>query len=689
MTVSQGGFRLTPTAIITVLFLAALFSAAIRLSTLLPVDDWWQVLVNPDLNSYAQVLVHDSVLPRFVIALVAGGVLGLSGAIFQQVLRTPLADPSTLGVSAGAYLALAVAGLGAPALAASGRELIALAGGLTAFALVFLIAWPHRLSPIALILAGLVITFVCGAISAAISLSYSMGMNSLFVWASGSLTQNDWSAVARLLPYAAFGCIGAALLARPLSVLSLSDEGARSLGLSLSSIRLLSILLAVMLAAFTVSAVGVIGFVGFAAPFIARASGARRLPQRLIASMIIGAALLLAADEALQQATRFMREIPAGAATGLLGAPLIAIFLRRLPVVETPALPAAERRNHRPLLYLAVTAMVMLAMIWISLSLGPSLDGWHFASPWETQSLLIWRLPRLAAAAAAGILFALSGTVIQRITGNPMASPEVIGVNTGAALGILLLVLLAPSFTPLTQLGSAAAGAVVGLVAVLLMGRRSHYNPNHVLLFGIAINTAFAALIAVLLGTGLPKVYGVLQWLAGSTYSTTPLQAMIAVTVAVVLLAIAPFFSRWLDLLPLGALPSRALGLNVSASRATLLFFSAISAAAATLLIGPLSFVGLMAPHIARTLGFQRALPHMIAAAMAGAALTTLADFIGRVALFPNQLPVGIVTTLIGGPYFLWLMRKPGDRLKNNCSKQGLSLAGTGKERSAGRNATK
>jgi ABC-type Fe3+-siderophore transport system permease subunit len=67
-----------------------------------------------------------------------------------------------------------------------------------------------------------------------------------------------------------------------------------------------------------------------------------------------------------------------------------------------------------------------------------------------------------------------------------------------------------------------------------------------------------------------------------------------------------------------------------------------------------------MAPHIARTLGFQRALPHMIAAAMAGAALTTLADFIGRVALFPNQLPVGIVTTLIGGPYFLWLMRKQG-----------------------------
>ncbi|NLS18618.1 Fe(3+)-hydroxamate ABC transporter permease FhuB [Rhizobium sp. P40RR-XXII] len=652
--------RIGPAAIMLCLFLAALISAAMRLSELLPLHDWWQVAINPDLNSYAQVLVHDSVLPRFLIALVAGGALGLSGIIFQQVLRTPLADPSTLGVSAGAYLALAFATLWAPALAASARELVALIGGLAACALVFLIAWPHRLSPVSLILAGLVITFVCGAVSAAVSLSYGMGMTGLFVWASGSLTQNDWAAVSRLLPYTLCACLGAAFLVRPLELLSLNDERARSLGLPLFHVRLLSIILAVLLAAFTVSAVGVIGVVGFAAPFIARAAGARRLQPRMIASVAIGAILLLAADEALQQAARFVREIPAGAATGLLGAPLIVIFLKRLSVVETPASPIAEKRIHRPLLYLATTAVMLLALIWVSLSLGPSLNGWSFVSPSQMQSLLIWRLPRLAAAAAAGILFALSGTIIQRMTSNPMASPEVIGVSTGAALGILLLVLLAPSFTPISQLGAAAAGAIVSLVAVLLMGYRSRYNPDHVLLFGIAINTAFTALIAILLGTGLPKIFGVLQWMVGSTYSTTPMQATIAVAVAAVALVITPLFTRWLDLLPLGEASSKGLGLSTSISRAALLLFSAISASAATLLIGPLSFVGLMAPHIARTLGFQRALPQMIAAALAGAAITTGADFIGRIALFPNQLPVGIVTSLIGGPYFLWLMRRQG-----------------------------
>ncbi len=654
---AQDRLRIGPTAVIVLLLAAALVSAAMRLSELLPVQYWWHAVANPDLNAYAQVLVHDSVLPRFLIALVAGGALGLSGIIFQQVLRTPLADPSTLGVSAGAYLALALATLCVPALAASARELVALTGGLAAFALVFLIAWPHRLSPISLILAGLVITFICGAVSAAISLSYGMGMTGLFVWASGSLTQNDWSAVSRLLPYTLFGCL-AAFLTRPLELLSLNDEGARSLGLPLFSVRLLSIILAVLLAASTVSAVGVIGFVGFAAPFIARAAGARRLPQRMIASVLIGAILLLAADEALQQAAHFMREIPAGAATGLLGAPLIAVFLRRLPVVETTASPITEKRNARPLLYLAITAVVLLALIWISLSLGPSLNGWSFASPSQIQSFLIWRLPRLAAAAAAGILFALSGTIIQRMTSNPMASPEVIGVSTGAAFGILLLVLLAPSYTPISQLGAAAAGSIVSLVAVLLMGYRSRFNPEHLLLFGIAINTAFAALIAVLLGMGLPKIFGILQWMAGSTHSTTPTQATIAVAVAAVALVITPLFTRWLDLLPLGEASSKALGLSTPVSRAALLLLSATSAATATLLIGPLSFVGVMAPHISRALGFQRALPHMIAAALAGATITTCADFIGRVALFPNQLPVGIVATLIGGPYFLWLMRK-------------------------------
>jgi ABC-type Fe3+-siderophore transport system permease subunit len=650
--------RVTPAIVAALLFAVAIASALVRLAELLPFANWWQAAVNPDVGVYAQILVHDSFLPRLAVALLAGGALGLSGAVFQQVLRTPLADPSTLGVSAGAYLALALATVWVPGLAISAREVIALFGALAAFALVFIVALPHRLSPLSLILAGLVITLVCGAVSAAISLFYGMGLTGLFIWGSGSLNQNDWSAVSHLAPRLALCCVSAGLLARPLALLSLSDESARSLGLSLFAVRGLSIVIAILLAAFTVSAVGVIGFVGLAAPVIARTAGARRLLPRMIWSVLIGSALLLAADEALQQASRVMREIPAGAATAFLGVPLILLLLKRLHPAEVHFDLEAVPCNRRPARWLAAAAVIFLGLVWLSLSIGPSLHGWTFSTPAQAQALMIWRLPRLAAAAAGGVLFALSGTVIQRMTGNPMARPELIGVSTGAALGILLLVVSTPIVTPASQLLAATAGSVISLLLILALARRGEFRPDQVLLLGVALNTAFVALITVMLGTGLPRIYGLLQWMAGSTYSVTPMQAVIAVFVAVLGLAVTPLFARWLDLLPLGGAPARALGLNLSLSRAALLVLSAFMAAAATLLIGPLSFVGLMAPHMARALGFQRALPQLLAAAILGPLIMTLADFIGRVALFPNQLPVGIVATLIGGPYFLFLMRR-------------------------------
>jgi iron complex transport system permease protein len=146
--------------------------------------------------------------------------------------------------------------------------------------------------------------------------------------------------------------------------------------------------------------------------------------------------------------------------------------------------------------------------------------------------------------------------------------------------------------------------------------------------------------------------------MAGSTYSITPVQAEIAVAAAAIGLAVTPFFARWLAMLPLGSGLASALGVNLNLSRAALLILCAIMAAVATLLIGPLSFVGMMAPHMARALGFHRALPQLFAAAIVAPLIMTFADFIGRVALFPNQMPVGVIATIIGGPYFLYLMRK-------------------------------
>jgi iron complex transport system permease protein len=192
----------------------------------------------------------------------------------------------------------------------------------------------------------------------------------------------------------------------------------------------------------------------------------------------------------------------------------------------------------------------------------------------------------------------------------------------------------------------------------MLVSRRASFRPDQMLLAGVAINTIFAALLTTLLGSGDPRLYGLLQWIAGSTVLVTPVQAVAAVVTALLALLIIPLATRWLHILPLGGPAARSMGLNLTTSRMTLLVLAALTAASGTLLVGPLSFVGLMAPHMARALGFRQPISSLAGSALLGAIVMTLADWIARVALFPNQLPVGLVATLIGGPFFLVLVRR-------------------------------
>jgi ferric hydroxamate transport system permease protein len=116
--------------------------------------------------------------------------------------------------------------------------------------------------------------------------------------------------------------------------------------------------------------------------------------------------------------------------------------------------------------------------------------------------------------------------------------------------------------------------------------------------------------------------------------------------------------SRWLDILPLGAPTAQAVGLHVPRVRLVVMLAAAVMTAVPTLVVGPLSFVGLMAPHIARLIGLQRALHHLAGAAILGALLLTLADWAGRTIIFPYQMPAGLLATVIGGPYLMWLLRQ-------------------------------
>jgi len=299
-----------------------------------------------------------------------------------------------------------------------------------------------------------------------------------------------------------------------------------------------------------------------------------------------------------------------------------------------------------------------MVLIGLALTFGPGPDGWTLSFGEQFDALTAWRLPRVMAAAAAGGMLAVAGLLMQRMTGNAMASPEVLGTGAGAAFGMLtaLFVFSEPG-RPL-QLVAATAGSFLALVIVLALGRRSAYAPERFLLAGVALAALFDALIVILTASGDPRAILLMTWYSGSTYGVDLYQALLTLGVATLLLALSPLYKRWLDIMPLGGAVGTGLGLDVAKTRLAILLLTAALTAASTLIVGPLTFIGLMAPHLATRLGARRAMPQLIAAALVGMALMVAADWIGRTVVFPRQIPAGIVATLIGGPMLMWLLSR-------------------------------
>ena len=185
--------------------------------------------------------------PRLATALLAGAGLAVAGVLMQQVLRNPLASPTTLGVAGGANLALMAASLFAPGLMLAGPEWVALLGGAAAMALVFLLSWRRALSPLVVVLAGLVVNLYLGALAMVLLLFNQETLQGLLIWGAGSLAQDGWHDAGFLLPRLALGLVAAWLLLRPLRLLELVDASGRSLGVNLAGLRFAALGAAVFL----------------------------------------------------------------------------------------------------------------------------------------------------------------------------------------------------------------------------------------------------------------------------------------------------------------------------------------------------------------------------------------------------------------------------------------------------------
>lgn len=610
----------------------------------------------------ARMVLDYSTLPRLATAFISGAALALSGALFQHVLRNPLASPTTLGISAGANLTLVLTVLFLPGLLGFGRDLVALAGSGIAALIVIGLGSRRGFSPFSLVLSGMMVSLWCGSLAAILTLMNQRYLESLFIWGAGSLAQQSWDIPVTLLwKTIVLGGL-CTLIVRPLTLLELGEGNAVALGTRLFRLRFAAIAIAVALSAIVASAVGVIGFIGLVGPIIARLAGARRTSHLLLWSALIGGALLFLVDAVVQVLAGDVGDfLPTGAVTAVFGSPLLLILLPRLKTRHR-ALETTRPVHKRPMPVTTVTiaaAGALVVAILLALFVGRALDGSWTVLPTSLWDMLLpLRAPKVLAALSSGAMLAAAGAILQRLTGNEMASPEVLGISAGAVFGLIAAVFVMAAPGVGAEMGSAAAGALIVLAVIFLFAIRSGLAPERVLLAGIALSAMIDAVVGVLASTGDPRALLLLRWMAGSTYIVGWPSALAATAAAAILLGLTLAARRWLDLLPLGPPAAAALGVPLTRSRLVLFALAGLLTAAATLCVGPLTFVGLMGPHLAREAGLVRSKSQLAGAVVIGATLMVVADWIGRTIVFPYQVPAGLVSALIGAPFLLMMLRR-------------------------------
>lgn len=270
--------------------------------------------------------------------------------------------------------------------------------------------------------------------------------------------------------------------------------------------------------------------------------------------------------------------------------------------------------------------------------------------------VLYARLPRTCGCLLAGAALAASGTMIQGVLGNPLAAPNVIGVNAGAGLCTALCAALWPARTAAVPF-AAFLGALGGVLLVLFIAERTGASKMTLVLAGVAVSGMFSAGIDAVLTFFPDALNGYTDFRVGGVANLSMSRVAPAFWVILAALALALSLAGELDVLLLGEETARSLGLPARRLRLALLSLAAALAGAAVSFAGLLGFVGLVAPHMVRRLVGEDSSARLLAAsALGGAALLTLCDILARTLFAPYELPVGVVLSLLGGPFFLWLL---------------------------------
>lgn len=316
-----------------------------------------------------------------------------------------------------------------------------------------------------------------------------------------------------------------------------------------------------------------------------------------------------------------------------------------------------------PVVIVAALAFVAFVRLFVYRDLGGTL-----VFGWATSDVLPFRLTALGSAALAGAALGTSGLLLQVLLRNPLASPYILGLSSGAALGVMVSLYIASvagaTFSTGAHAIPAGLGALGALAIVYALGqRRGWVDPLTLLLVGVVVSAIAGALILTLQHLVPHGLKGdLLTWMGGHIPESLGTTSFVAVAIVILAAVIGSFgLGRALDVAVLGDDEAHSVGLDLGPLRLVLFVVAGMLAAVSVALVGPIGFVGLIAPHAARLLLGARHRPLVLGSALLGAALLVGADALSQILpVRGGRMPAGVFTALVGGPAFIWLLRRGG-----------------------------
>ena len=323
----------------------------------------------------------------------------------------------------------------------------------------------------------------------------------------------------------------------------------------------------------------------------------------------------------------------------------------------------ASHVSFRAIGFYVVTLSLMVLLFGLSIRLGTytlSFEGiWAAFQPDDKNyfTLMEYRLPRAVLAILLGGALAISGVLVQSVVRNPLASPDILGINNAAGLVAVSVLMFLPNLAFYWMPIFAFLGGVLSFV-ILWIVCGFNFRPIKMAIIGVALSALWAAISHYLMLTNPVEINTAMLWLTGSLWGRSWSYLNVVLPWLIVLLPLPFIFCRDLDTLGLGENKASTLGVTVNKVQISVLVLAVALSTTAVAICGPIAFLGLVAPHLARRLVGGRHRTLLPAALIIGALLLQLSDILARVIDPPTELPAGILTAIIGAPYFFYLLMR-------------------------------